>query len=268
MLTKVLITVKTYPDFLSNPEEVPTICGFKEDGSWVRIYPFPLKKMPFDKQFKKYDWIEIDLIKNMDDFRPESYLPVNPDLPIKVVGHLDTENCWHERRKIVLNKVYNDFNEIITDSQNKENPVSLAVYQPKKSIQFESSTTISEWNSTQRYLLEKYNLYDDGGDDLVLIPKIPFKFYYYFEDYSGGKIKLAINDWEVSKFYLTCLRKYEGNESKAYDYLRRKFFDDYAKAKDAYFFMSTTLQSHHKPKIPFSVVGVFYPKFQHEISFF
>ena len=37
----------------------------------------------------EYDWIEVDLVKNDADFRPESYRPYSHDSEIKITGHID-----------------------------------------------------------------------------------------------------------------------------------------------------------------------------------
>lgn len=87
-LTRVLITVKTYPTLSVKYNELVCTAGFREDGSWVRIYPVTFRKKPYIEQYKKYDWIEVDLVKNDSDFRPESYRPISIDSEIKVVGHI------------------------------------------------------------------------------------------------------------------------------------------------------------------------------------
>jgi hypothetical protein len=70
---KVLITVKTYPTYSKSYEELVCTAGFKEDGTFIRIYPIPYRKLDYDSRFAKYQWIELDLVKNTSDFRPESY---------------------------------------------------------------------------------------------------------------------------------------------------------------------------------------------------
>ena len=71
-LTKVLITVKTYP-ISAKYDELVCKADFLEDGTRVRIYPVPFRRFAYTEQYKKYDWIELDLVKNTSDFRPESY---------------------------------------------------------------------------------------------------------------------------------------------------------------------------------------------------
>ena len=54
--TRVLITVKTYPTISGKYDELVCTAGFREDGSWIRIYPVPFRKIAYDQQYKKYDW--------------------------------------------------------------------------------------------------------------------------------------------------------------------------------------------------------------------
>jgi hypothetical protein len=42
----------------------------KEDGSWVRIYPVSFRFLKYEKRYKKYQWIEVSLIRNSSDRRP------------------------------------------------------------------------------------------------------------------------------------------------------------------------------------------------------
>lgn len=93
-LTKVLITVKTYPALSEKYEELVCTAGFREDGTWIRIYPVPFRKLDYETQYKKWQWIEVDLVKNDSDFRPESYRPYSEDTPIKILDSVGTSNSW------------------------------------------------------------------------------------------------------------------------------------------------------------------------------
>jgi hypothetical protein len=48
----------------------------------------------YNEQYKKYDWVELDLVKNDSDFRPESYRPYSLDSEIQIMEHIDTSNNW------------------------------------------------------------------------------------------------------------------------------------------------------------------------------
>jgi len=109
---KVLLTVTTYPLPSRSYDELVCTAGILETGEWIRIYPVPLKFLRgLRKDGKvesfKYNWMELDLVKRTDDFRPESHSPVNYDFKdIQLFGKLDTRNNWEERKKICTSEVY------------------------------------------------------------------------------------------------------------------------------------------------------------------
>jgi len=45
---KVFITVKTYPTLSTKYDELVCTAGILDDGSWVRIYPLPFRKLGFE----------------------------------------------------------------------------------------------------------------------------------------------------------------------------------------------------------------------------
>ena len=99
--TRVLITVKTYPTLSRKYDELVCTAGFREDGTWIRIFPIQFRQKSYAEQYSKYQWIEIDLVKNERDFRPESFRPVSHDTEIKIVGEIKPDGeSWNERRKI------------------------------------------------------------------------------------------------------------------------------------------------------------------------
>jgi hypothetical protein len=57
-LTRVLITVKTYPNIYVKYDELLCIAGIKSDGSWIRIYPILFRKLSYSSQYKRYDWFD------------------------------------------------------------------------------------------------------------------------------------------------------------------------------------------------------------------
>lgn len=60
---RVLITVKTYPIPSSKYDELVCTAGVTETGDFVRLYPINFRDLPYDKQFTKYQWIEVDSFK-------------------------------------------------------------------------------------------------------------------------------------------------------------------------------------------------------------
>jgi hypothetical protein len=67
---RILITVKTYPTLSRKYGETVCTAGVREDGTWVRIYPVPFRRLDEKQQYKKYDWLEARLVRNTTDPKP------------------------------------------------------------------------------------------------------------------------------------------------------------------------------------------------------
>src|SRR6185369_2487535 len=94
---RVLITVKTYPTLSRKYGETVCTAGVREDGSWVRMYPVPFRRLEDVEQYKKYDRVECRLMRNSSDPRPETFRPIE-ESELVPVGHISTERNWSERR--------------------------------------------------------------------------------------------------------------------------------------------------------------------------
>ncbi len=270
--TKVLITVKTYPAISGKYEELVCTAGLKEDGTWVRIYPIQFRKKSFDEQYQKYDWIELDLVKNKSDFRPESYRPYSFDSEIKIIDHLDTKNNWKERKKIVLGKIYCNITELIAEAHNKNICTSLAVFKPTKILDFTIKEVSREWDKAKLAKLEaervQGNLFKQPENPFDVVRKLPYKFCYVFEDNQGTKSTLMIEDWEIGQLYWNCLARHEGDEIKAVADVKKKYFDDFAKTKDLHLFLGTSQLHHYVSRNPFMIIGTFHPKKENQLNLF
>jgi hypothetical protein len=98
---RVLITVKTYPTLSRKYGETVCTAGIREDGTWVRIYPVPFRRLDEAEQYSKFDWLECRLARNPSDPRPETFRPVDEG-ELQPVDHIGTASNWRERRRIVL----------------------------------------------------------------------------------------------------------------------------------------------------------------------
>ncbi|HAY3563434.1 hypothetical protein [Elizabethkingia anophelis] len=270
--TKVLIVVKTYPAISNKYDELVCTAGFLEDGTWIRIYPVQFRKKAFGEQYKKYDWIEIDLIKNESDFRKESYRPVAYETEIKILDHIDTKGNWLLRKDIVLkNKVYNDLEVLIAEAKNRSILTSLATFKPTEVLNFISEEVGREWDKNKLAKLEqdrRSNLFAQEESIFKVVRKLPYKFSYVIKDIKGKQSKMMIEDWEIGQLYWTCLKAHGGNEEKAIADVKKKYFDDFAKTKDLYLFLGTSQLYHFNGKNPFMIIGTFHPKIEHQLSLF
>ncbi|NLF24482.1 MAG: hypothetical protein GX589_02340 [Deltaproteobacteria bacterium] len=263
---KVLITVKTYPVVSIKYRELVCTAGFLEDGSMIRLYPVPFRKLPYEKWYQKFDWIELDIVRNTTDFRPESYRPTNP-MEIKIVDSIPARGHWEARRKIVLGNVYNNFEVLLTACKDKQKKTSLAVFKPTQIKDFTFEPTEREWNADQKAVMQQLNLFEKVKEGQQLIKKLPYIFRYKFTDITGKVREIMIEDWEVGALFWKMVKKYKGNEARAIEDVKKKFLDDLARKKDLYFFVGTSLefQAKNAPN-PFLIIGVFYPPVKNQLE--
>ncbi|MBN1822604.1 MAG: hypothetical protein JXR31_01570 [Prolixibacteraceae bacterium] len=264
---KILITVKTYPSISSKYEELVCTAGIDEDGNWIRIYPIPFRKLDYNNQYQKYHWIEMDLVKNTHDFRLESYRPVNIDSEdiITFHGRIGTENNWEERKKLILKNVYFDLDLLISEAKNKEKYTSLAIFKPTKFIDFIYEPCQREWNAKQKAALLQGKLFEEKRN-FEVVRKLPYKFSFVFSDLNGKVSTLMNEDWELGALFWNCLEKHDGNENAACDDVRKKYWDDFAKTKDLYFYLGTTKVHHLVAPNPFIIIGTFHPKIENQLK--
>lgn len=266
MKKRVLITVKTYPTFSGKYEELVCTAGFTEAGEWIRIYPVPFRKLGYASQYGKYEWIELDLVKNPEDPRPESFRPTNKD-DIQVVDRIGTDKGrWTTRKAIVLKKVYRSMAALIEEAKNPAISTSLAVFKPTRILDFIwEEESEKEWDKDKLSILQQGNLFEEKGADFKVVRKLPFKFKYIFESESGSIHTLMIEDWEVGALYWKGLEKTQDNE-RACRYVRAKFFDEFTRKNDLYFFLGTTKSWHFRAPNPFIIIGTFYPLIAQQTS--
>lgn len=96
---KILVVVKTYPNPSKKYQETVCVAGvlLESPSSWIRIYPISFRDLPFEQQFKKFQVIEVEIQRNKQDIRPESY-NIKAD-SIKLLETIGTDRNWEERKK-------------------------------------------------------------------------------------------------------------------------------------------------------------------------
>ena len=271
---KVLITVTTYPLPSRSYDELVCTAGVLVNGNWIRIYPVPLSflldlKGSGKVNNVKYTWIELDLTKRTDDFRPESFSPQHYDFrDLKLHNRLDTKSNWQLRKDICLQKVYTNLTQLIEDSKAPSN-ISLASFKPTEITGFEIEEDEREWKDEWKELRKQGDLFATENNPEILIPKLPYKFFYRFTDDAGKSSRLMIEDWEIGALYWNCLRSAEGNEKIALEKVRVQYESNFIQNKDIYFFLGTTREWHmRRAKNPFVIIGVFYPKKETQTQLF
>jgi len=258
---RVLITVKTYPTLSRKYGETVCTAGIRQDGSWVRIYPVPFRRLEEEERYKKYDWIEAELIKHKSDPRPETRCPADMHQLVPV-GHVDTKDEWRERRRLLMEtaKVHTRLEQLIAAA--KANELSLAVFKPSAIKEFiVEEEDEREWPPAKmdemRNKAAQGDLFaEEWRKTFQVIRKLPYSFSYQFTDADGREATLQILDWEIGALYWNCYDRHGHNDKIALEKVRTKYVDQFLKT-DLHFFLGTTQQYHFVAPNPWVIVGVF-----------
>ena len=249
--TRVLITVMTYPHPSTKYRELVCTAGITEEGEWVRLYPIDYRYCPRHQQFRKYQWIKLDLEPRGrgNDRRKESRKP-NRD-SIEILGPpIDTKNAWAKRRSIIDNMPHHTVKQLI--SLYKENKTSLGIVRPTEIVDLKIEKTDSQWKPEWRQELQQLRLFECQPKKLR---KIPFRFSYVFRCEDSKKPhQMMIEDWELGVLFLKQAERL-GSDKAAAESVRHKFLDVLCSDKnDVRFFLGTVF-----PFPSWIVLGVFYP---------
>ena len=193
-MKRILITGKTYPNPARKGVEVSCVGGVTEKGNWIRLFPIPFRLLVDDKQFKKYDEIEVMAKKARSDQRPESY-QVDPD-SISVVRSMSSGgNKWNEVRERLLPLV--SASMCVIQEQRKITRVTLGAFQPTGQIKLTIEATETDWTPEQLQKLVNYGMFDKIPQSTL--EKVPYKYVYHFNcgmsECNGHNISCI--DWEM-----------------------------------------------------------------------
>jgi len=253
---KILITVKTYPIPSKKYDELVCTAGVTEEGDFIRLYPINFRDLNFEKQYKKYQWIKVDVVKHDKDKRKESYRPDCDTLELIGEPILTKNGDWSERAKYVLRKNASSLEEL-KDCQQRDN-TSLGIFKPKEIQDLIITADNSEWKESFKAELKQARIFETRNKTLVPPRKVPFKFQYKFicKNPCCKSHKMMIEDWEVGALFWREVDKGKSLDNAALS-VRHKFLDILCgKDKETYFYVGTVM-AHPKSWV---VIGLFYPK--------
>jgi hypothetical protein len=207
---------------------------------------YPIRFRNIKEQYKKYQWIDVEVAKHPSDSRLESYYLTGP---IRLGNIIGTDHGWQERKNIVL---AGGFTDICTLKRNKDNNISLAIVKPSRIIDFYWKPAARKWEQKVLAFMKQHQLFESGTKPLE---KIPFYFKYHFYCYTPHchGHRLMIEDWETMQLFRKMRDEYGVNEGLKK--VKEKFFDQMCDpSRDVYFFVGT----HYRWKT-WMILGVFYP---------
>lgn len=266
---RVLILVKTYPVPSSTYDELVCTAGLLPDGNWVRIYPVPFRMLDEDEQYKKWDWIQLNLeARGKKDHRPESHCPLRRnEETIQIIGNVGVgkDHLWRDRRKMVENSqngIHRNLGDMISAA--KANRLSLGVLKPKEVLEVVIKVDpFNAWTEAdQQQMLELTT--PDERQKLNRVKPLPFRFYYRIQTFDNREATMMVEDWEIGALYWNCLRD-TGDPTQACEKVKEKLLK--LAERDLHLFLGTTYRNHHRAPNPFVIVGLFYPPFLQQPEF-
>ncbi len=248
-IKKALIVVRTYPTPAKSGVEVSCTAAITEDGKWLRLFPVPWRYLPDDQRFRKYQWVQVTVVKAPKDSRPESY-KLKTD-GIKILSTLGTVRDWKARREFILPLASHCLCCLIRQRDAQGYP-TLGIFRPKKIERLIISAESPNWSAAQLGLLRQGHLFEQRPK--TELEKIPFKFQYKFwcDDPGCTSHTLMCADWEMGQSWRKWRDQYkDGWEEK----FRERYERDMIHKYDTHFYVGTV---HQHPHI-WIIVGLFYP---------
>jgi hypothetical protein len=251
LITKrVLITVKAYPNPSKTHGETVCCAGIDIDtGKWIRLYPIPFRDLDSDKQFNKYDIVEVRCKKAPRDHRIESHY-VDSD-SIRIFETLDSKHGWKQRKAIVLPTLSPSFCQIFSEVEQGR---SLGLFKPRD-VSFSFQKAKAKDSSKRESCYTQLSFFDKKKD---AIESIPFDFYYHFHCSGNSNCpghRLHIVDWELGQAYRIWRNDYP-TEAILLDKIRDKWMEIVnPETRDPCLFVGNQQRFQDQ----FMILGVFWP---------
>jgi len=248
----------TYPLPSRGYQEIICTAGISELGEWIRLYPIDYRYQPREQQFRKYQWIRVELSSKRagNDNRKESRRPVLESIQIDGPP-IGPGNRWQQRRDIVDDLPNHTLNEL--KKLHELDKTSLGIVRPSRIIDLKIEKNEEEWKPEWKALFDQMRLF---GPPQKPLRKIPYKFSYVFECLdTENQHSAMIEDWELGTLFLKESSRLGSDEAAAQS-VRSKFFEEMCgSGRDTRFFMGTTF-----PYNSWVVLGVFWPPIATEKS--
>jgi hypothetical protein len=246
---RVLIVVRTYPTPAKSTIEASCTAAISQDSEWVRMFPVPARLMEHDKRFKKWQWIDVGLLKAPSDSRPESY-KLNPD-SIDIRESVGTEDGWRVRRSLIAPLKRPSMCRIQKD-RDEHNYPTLGVFRPHEIKRLVMEPAAASWTEVQLSTLSQDTLFEKAP--AKTLEKIPFDFRYEFRcgDVDCRGHTMLCTDWEMGQAYRAWRKDYGDQWEIKF---RQRFEAEMIQKNDTHFFVGTI----HQHPGSWIIVGLFYP---------
>jgi hypothetical protein len=215
---RVLIVVRTYPTPAKSTIEASCTAAISNDSRWIRMFPVPARLMEHDKRFRKWQWIDVSLLKAPSDSRPESY-KLNPD-SIVIGESVGTDNGWRARRSLVDHLKRRSMCRIQGERDENNHP-TLGMFRPHEIRRLLIEPAAPGWTDAQLSTLSQDTLFEKAPAHTL--EKIPFDFRYEFRcgDVDCRGHTMLCTDWEMGQAYRAWRRQIQVHGSSLGCFIRR-----------------------------------------------
>ena len=256
---RLLVTVKTYPSVSTKYNELVCCAGIADsrcqdigDSRWIRIYPVPYRDLPTQKQFEKYDIVELDAVRREQykDDRPETWRPLLETM--RVVDHVSVgRGNWDARMEWIRPTLLPGFAHL-QDIQEQRN-ASLGAFRPEKILGVEVSPDQNTWSPAQMKVINQGDFFSSKEP----LEKVPYRFRLGFLDEGNKEHWLSVLDWE---FYQLWRKERDrlGDKEKAADQVKKKLESISGPDKDLILFAGNLADPAKRKS--FMILGCCYPK--------
>lgn len=238
------ILVKAYPQPSRTYEETVCVAAVSDDGrEMLRLYPIRYRHLPKDRQFDRFDLIEMEAERPRDDHRPESRHVIEDS--IRIVSH---GRDLSDKAKVQLWKPFIAPSLKALHEDNKATHRSFGIVRPDPGSMKFFIAKEAEAADTDRALnqaaFQQVSLFEAP---LAKLPATDYAFGYRFT--SGGHAhRHYVHDWEVQAAYLAYRRRY-GDE--ALDKLQQEYGQNIP-TRNPHFIMGT-MKAHPQT---FIIIGI------------
>lgn len=254
---RVLITVKTAPEPSTKYIETVCVAGVRVDRrpfEFVRLYPIPFRYLEGDRQFRKWQVIEVDTrspLLSSADHRGESR-----SVDVESIARFETLESRRARWRVLEDVSSRTMCSLVAGVKADLNATSLGLVRVKdfKGVDVVPGTG---WSLSQQRKLnlhrDRVDLFDEGSKVRELeAPRFQAKARYTcFEEGCRGH-QQGILDWELSALQL---RLQALPDAEAIAEIQTKFFDQkVSHGMEPFFFVGN--QGNVARRATFSVLGI------------
>lgn len=255
-----MVLVKAAPVLTSELRESVCVAAMTlgDDPRWIRLHPVPFRDLGEESQFKKYQEIQVRVIRSRTDRRPESWKPIEGSLELgDVIG---TDHGWSTRRQRIAQLGEHTMCELNVKNKSGSNPgtVSLAVVRAAESPQLlidkRDDEQLNEWSKRAEDMAAQRSLFDDperaAKPDFEVIPW-RFRYKYRCLDPSCNGHNQTIVDWEAVALYRNVRREQDWRARMTEKFVHELWAND----RDTRLFVGNMEQRPWN----FLVLGIFWP---------